>query len=86
MEPTPWTLQPRTATWEGILGQIRPRYAKHRKAVRLGETFLAKHTGRCRSCKQLWQPGDYISAQPGGGYGHAVCPNQDRPLYRVAPE
>ncbi len=51
-----------------------------------GGTFVAKFKGKCRTCGQMWEPDDYISAQPGGGYGHVKCPGQQpQALYRVMP-
>ena len=55
------------------------RKLKHR----FGDTFVAKRHGRCRTCGNHWEPGDYICAQPGGGTGHAVCPGIERTTYNV---
>lgn len=56
---------------------------KSRGKVPFGGTFQARYYGTCRTCLIRWEPGDYICLQPGGGYGHAVCPTpvENRPPY-----
>jgi hypothetical protein len=52
----------------------KARKAKKKTKRRNTEPFEAKFHGRCSSCGLPWHPQDRIALQPGGKYGHWVCP------------